>query len=405
VFFNDYEVFLRPNAWAFLLLPFVVVFAYKSSIEHKILLLVFLLLYPFLHPLASLLLIIILINIVFIDLLFAYVIKSDKLHSVNVYSVILEGIIFLMWILSFTVFHNNIRGVYRSLTTDIHSDVLSGMAARLDKIDVHGYEFIELILKLKGEEIIFILFGIIAIYFSLKAIYSHNLQAPQKQKKLIILEIIFSISGLLYIFYLTNIAPSLYYIGGERIQRFMLLFTPILFSFSAWEISKKILSRKIFASFLILIIMTSSIISIFALYKSPYTLKPNPSITQQDMDGMEWYIDYKNQSTHSMHIMSPPDRFGDAILGAKSANLRNDLKYSSNIPDHFNYTNNNIFGRSIPNNSYIILTKMDRIIYSTVWDVVGRFNYGDFDKLESDYSSLKLYDNGETLVFYANAIK
>jgi hypothetical protein len=103
--------------------------------------------------------------------------------------------------------------------------------------------------------------------------------------------------------------------------------------------------------------------------------------------------------------MSPPDRFGDAILGAKSANLRNDLKYSSNIPDHFNYTNNNIFGRSIPNNSYIILTKMDRIIYSTVWDVVGRFNYGDFDKLESDYSSLKLYDNGETLVFYANAIK
>lgn len=49
---------------------------------------------------------------------------------------------------------------------------------------------------------------------------------------------------------------------------------------------------------------------------------------------------------------------------------------------------------------YAVITRFDRILYSTVWQTVGRFNSADFEKLEQDQIVAKLYSNSEMDVYF-----
>ena len=147
--------------------------------------------------------------------------------------------------------------------------------------------------------------------------------------------------------------------------------------------------------------MTASIISILSLYPSPYVIRPNPEVTEMDMHGFEWFVDYKSRDIGCTCIMSPPYRFADAILGSIEADKRSDIGHSAPaIPDHFNYTVCDRLGESYKKDRYAAITQMDKVIYDTVWEVVGRFHKEDFEKLESDKTVDKLYSNGECDVWY-----
>jgi hypothetical protein len=72
--------------------------------------------------------------------------------------------------------------------------------------------------------------------------------------------------------------------------------------------------------------------------------------------------------------------------------------------DHFGYANKTSLGSQYADNKYAAITRFDRVIYSTVWKEVGRFNDSDFEKLEQDFTVNKLYANGETDVYYVISI-
>ena len=44
-------------------------------------------------------------------------------------------------------------------------------------------------------------------------------------------------------------------------------------------------------------------------------MQPNPSITQMDMNGAEWLLNFKDSATNSVYIMSPVYRFLAGSLG------------------------------------------------------------------------------------------
>ena len=408
VLFNGYDVYLMPNGWSILYLPLLFFFFFKSfkSLEYKLLLVIMLVLYPFFHPLSSTVLVIMLLIIGFVSSLL-YIIEHKKIslgnirHSFPITQVLIVLGIFLPWLLSFPWFNCNIRGFYTAMTTGHSPDVIAQMGSTLDKIGLHGFEFVKFVIKVMGDDIIFLALSFIAAIILLKS-YKNHTEIKSNENLIILLGITFVI-GITYAAYLFNIIPGLGNIGSQRLLAYLVLFTPIFVGFSFQHfLSKK--RNYITASLCIVIIMTASIISILSLYPSPYIIRPNAEVTEMDMQGFEWFVDYKSRDIGCTCIMSPPYRVADAILGNSEEDKRTDIEHSTPaIPDHFNYTCYETLGESYKKDRYAAITQMDKVIYDTVWEVIGRFNEEDFEKLGNDKTVDKLYSNGECDVWYVHA--
>lgn len=410
VLFNRYDVYLMPNGWSILYLPFVFFLFIKSSksLEYRLLLSVMLTLYPFFHPLSSVVLVISFLVIGFVNILL-YIIEHKKISLNNILCdfpitqvLIVLGIL-LPWILSFPQFHPNIRSLYTALTTGHSPNVIAQMSATLDKINVHGFEFVKLVIKIMGDDIIFLSLSIVAATIIFRRSYKNNKELKNNKNLIILLSITFVI-GITYAAYLFNIIPGLRSISSQRLLAYLVIFTPIFVGYTFQNFLVKI-RNYITASLCILVIMAASMISILSLYPSPYVIKPNLEVTQMDMRGFEWFINYKSKNIGCTHIMSSPYRFADAILGDDKEDKRSDIEhYAPQIPDHFNYTAHERLGESYKKDRYAVITKMDKIIYDTVWRVVGRFHKEDFEKLETDETVDKIYTNGECDIWHIHSI-
>lgn len=411
VLFNGYDVYVMPNGWSIMYLPFVFFIFFsllnsnKSSVKYTLLLVILLILYPFFHPLSSAIIILFFITIGF-SMIFLYIIGEKKKHDINrlldffpIKLIAIELTIFLSWIMTFQGFNVNIINLYNSITKGHGPDALVQMAEKLDKINIHGIDFLNLIIKIMGDDIIFLVLSIIAVII----IFKNKEDRKGSYNLIIILGIIFTI-GIIYLAYLFNIIPGLGNIGSERLLAYLVIFTPL----PVGHTFKNLIGKKKYAGIIIclVIVIIASTISIFSLYSSPYILRPNIQVTQMDIYGMSWFFENKDRNISDTGIMSPSYRFADAILGIDEVLKRSDIKhYFPQIPDHFNYSFNKSLGKSYTQDKYSVITMLDRTIYDTVWKTIGRFHKQDFDKLESDSTVDKLYSNGEASVWYIHSIQ
>lgn len=441
VVFFSYNVFLMPNGWSQLYLPFLVFLYFKSlkkhkSSEYKLLFVILLILYPFFHPFSSLYVIFMLFFIGFIILLIHLCLINEKMDIIvyrpNKYSytkqlitgfvnklkvilsslifirknkyhfpltaILIEIVILIPWILSFQSFHLNLKLFYNSILTGTSPDVVEGMQNTLNKINVSGFDFIQLLVKSEGGNLIFL--GLFAISFFILSKKRNDLQ---KNKNLLILSSITIFTGFIYTMYLFGITPGLHAIAAQRIKSYITLFTPVSAGFVfIYFIQKELIVRKInlVPILCIFIIFAASILSIYNLYPSPNVIRPNPSITKMDMRGADWFLNYHNDEILTTDIMSPMYRFADGIIGTvEEENIFGSPSRHTKVPNHFNYNNMSKLGESYLEDRYMMITRFDTVIYDTVWSVVGRFYSKDFIKLEFDPSVSKLYSNGENHVY------
>jgi hypothetical protein len=119
-----------------------------------------------------------------------------------------------------------------------------------------------------------------------------------------------------------------------------------------------------------------------------------------DISGMTWLLNEKNEYFGCINIMSPPSRFADSILGIYATRNRPDMQVNQPFKDHFGYQENNSLGEQYQDNKYAAITKMDRVIYSTVWEMVGRYNNDNFQQIEDDNTVNKLYSSRELDVYF-----
>lgn len=443
VVFFSYNLYLMPNGWSQLYLPLLVFLYFKSfkkpnSPQYKLLLVLLLIMYPYFHPLSSLY-VIFMLSIIGIATFFIYPYLYDvnnheeitiqKSHSFReqldrnfikrlrtgfirvpifvrndkslfpLTAILIELTIFIPWVLSLQSFKLNLRTFYNSVLSGTSPEVIEGIQNTLNKINISGIDFISLLLKLEGANLIFL--GLFAVSLFLLAKEKHNLQ---KNKNLLILSCITSFTGFIYAAYLFRIVPGLHAIAAERIKSYIPVFTPISAGFVFFYFFQKKLAVKrvnLFPILCIFIIFTASILSIYSLYPSPNVIHPTPSITQMDMKGAEWFVYHHTKGTLTTDIMSPMFRFMDGITGKKERIVMLGSFYQhTNVPDHFNYTEKNKLGESYLENRYMMITMYDSVIYDTVWSMIGRFNSQDFDQLSDDASIQKLYCNGETEIFF-----
>jgi hypothetical protein len=445
---SNTNIFLFPNGWSIFYIPFAMFLCFKSleiskSPKYNILFVIVLVMYPFFHPLSSIfftstLLVINLITFVYlaktnetnyyntikstkkpefkwlsfsnfsqclkgtVDRTFSIVLSNKYRSSFT--AVLIELAIFLPWILSFQAYHINLRLFYNSVLSGSTPDVIESMQGTLDKINITGMDFIELLIKVEGAKFIFIFLFAISL-----VVLAKNKYELQKNQKLIMLSMVTVFSLFLYAAYLFGTIPGLQAIATQRIIFYLGLFTPISAGFVfSHLLNKKIEIKKvnIIPLLCVLTIFVASTLSIYSVFPSPNVSQPTVSVTQMDIKGTEWVINHYNREILTTHIMSPIYRFIGGVVGSKEGIDMLGSRYRHIVvPDHFNYTTYNKLGESYLEDRYMMITMFDTVIYDTVWSVIGSFNDSDFEQLLNDSSVEKLYSNGESVVFYIHTYK
>jgi hypothetical protein len=445
VFFS-YNVYLMPNGWSQLYLPLLVFLYFKSfekhnRFEYRLLFVILMVMYPFFHPLSAIYIIFILIITILVIFLMNLSIKKNgdmklinqaKKHAfvrqlfsnsvkyiksvinkstfaenekfgLSLTVVLLEISILVPWILSFHKFQVNLRIFYNSVLTGTNLDVIGEMQNSLNKINLSGIDFTRLIVISEGTNLIFL--GLFAVSLFILSKKRYDLQ---KNRNLLILSGITIFTGFIYAGSFLG-TPGFNAIAARRMDSFMMLFTPIYAGFVFVHFFRKELIPKkinLFPILCMFIIFTASILSICNLYTSPNVFRPTPSVTQMDMEGADWFVNYHNKEILTTDIQSPIYRFTDAVMGVVEEEKILGSRYRhTTVPDHFNYTEMSKLGESYSEDRYMMITKFDTIIYSTVWSAVGRFNPQDFDQLLEDRSVEKLYSNGETEIFFIHTMR
>ncbi|MBN2186930.1 MAG: hypothetical protein JW732_05710 [Dehalococcoidia bacterium] len=397
------NVFSNPNGWSILLFPLLFYCHFNRAVApYRILLIILLVLYPFFHPLSALMVIVALIVIELSKPAFSFIARNRKtlglipISRFTLSVILLEAAILLPWVLTSPRFSYNLRLLLSQITTGKAPSVVGAMQATLGKIDMHGLDLVTLFFKLYGVTAILLILSVIGIYYLVRRIRAGD--SGEKMPQLFALNAAFFSFGFLYFLYLLG-APGLQPIAGQRILSYAVILTPIPAVFALYGLSRGASLKYLASAGILCVVVLTSFLSIRGLYQSPYVIQPNAQVTRMEMTGMTWSLKEKDRTVNSVYIMSAPDRFADGILGTIEARKRVDTRYALPFSDHFAYAAHDSLGEQYIEDRYAAITEKDRIIYTTVWHEVGRFNDSDFMELEQDSTVDRLYSNYELDVY------
>jgi hypothetical protein len=159
--------------------------------------------------------------------------------------------------------------------------------------------------------------------------------------------------------------------------------------------------REIAGKGMVLILAVILFVSVFGVFYSPLTADRNHQVTEMEIDGSEWAFENRNDDLLMDEFGISQYRFYHLQHGTERTPLtvrREDTR----PPDHFNYTEYNTLGESYGEDRYLLLTRLGRITYPAKFPGyrhLWRFTPEDFDRLETDPSVARVYDNGEFDVY------
>jgi hypothetical protein len=158
-----------------------------------------------------------------------------------------------------------------------------------------------------------------------------------------------------------------------------------------------------------------TVLGAFNVHLSPITKSANEQVTAMDTRGMRWLLRYQ---THSLLLDNPYGRYQYSLVALLIgvSGVPNNIRWgtfqgtwskSSYIaPDHFGYDLNHRYGELLDNDRYFWNTKLSQIwapILTPEYEPYWTFTPEDYSRLRSDTSVRRIYDNGESQVFYVVA--
>lgn len=403
-----YNFLLMPNGWSVFLLPllFFLYFKQQDNKIYTIPFLIVLVMYPFFHVLTGLMIAVVFLLFAIMGRVLLFFEKRSnrplplKKPPPIIFPFMIVLAILIPWTLAFNTFHLNLRVIWEQITSGAPG-AIGETEGILSKLGLQSFDIVILYLKLYGALTILIILtvvGLILIWRRMRKNSTNYSLAP-----LLYMGVISLFFGFLYFLYFVG-APGLSAIDAERMLAYCMLFTPLLAAVCLYRLAYLIKLRYLSFVFIFIILIVTAGMSIRDVYYSPYNIKPNLQISASTMQGAEWFVESKEQDSmvDTLETKTNPRRLADAILGYDKARERSDFR-GPTVPDHFGYDVNSVFGQGISKNAFLVLSDIDQITYTSIWEAVGRFKEEDFEQLEKDPTVDKLYSNGECKIYLISA--
>lgn len=401
-FTHSWYLTTTPNHLSNLLFPFLLFVLIKSSRNQKMswkaLFLIMAFLYPVLHPVPSIALIILLATMWIPEKIFNVakkktVIYSNHLSKINFVLLSTMFVWGISWISSFGVWKTMIKNIYRLINEDTPSHV-SELANQVTYAQGYGYNVYEQIFKVMGGSLIYIILALSCFPIIWREVQSKKNIIPVFQ----LYGPFFTLGLFTLCLFFLNLS-----FGPLRMIIYIDIISATIVGFILYEIVKKSQKAKKkyipkFVSVIIIILLVGvSIGGAMKLYPSPYILETSRHTTQYEVEGMDWTFNYRNLNVDISRISIVPRRFAALLLTPEKAKMQNVTYYSVQpIPQfHFGYDKNPLVSHSYENDIYLALTTRDESIYTDIFPDMAdiRWNTSDFEKLEHDPSINKLYSN------------
>lgn len=408
---GSYHTVLVPNGLSLLMVPLVMYlyFSKKSSIGHTALLVILLILYPFFHIFSAVFIFLMIVVVELSKVIFGVLYHIKKFgknkkfvfqskHQISIKPALILIITSIMWVSSYAIWGIEIRYIAKWIAGETVNTPADEATDILDKASLHGVDLIEMLFRMYGGNLVYIVLSSIAILLIIRKLFSSFK-----------IENIFILCMMFLTICLVTLMLFVIPLGVDpfRPQRFLIFSSQLLGGFALYELYELLKNRlqynivKFFVpTIIIVIVMLSGVIAVFNVYHSPYIMQPNNQITHMEMEGMKWFFDNKNIYIKYVGITNKA-RFSDALLGSSVTSERKDVpkffEEQGYVGDHFN----NLVSESYTEKKYIVLSKFDLLLYTEVWAATHRFETDDFERLENNTFLNEIYSNNEFGIFLA----
>ena len=226
---------------------------------------------------------------------------------------------------------------------------------------------------------------------------------------------IFSIIGfLVFVIISVFVYFKLPLFGFTRILSFATIFTSFLM-FSLFYIILESRNRKLNFNKYVKVLLISIIIlpiiciSTLNLYDSPLTLTPNEQVTSSEINGMETFYLYDNNSSRILDLGISQYRFLAYIYGEQADSYGQDIHIGNlsntsrtNPIDHFGFNNTTTITQFYNGSVYLLINDIAIENYPQIYPNYPdkwRFTPQDFNRLNNTQQVMLIYNNGNLKVY------
>ena len=354
----------------------------------------------FCHPMISVVLIIMFSIFTFFEVLKRWRAKGQaNIESANI--VLIVSLTLVLWWLQFISILNTLQRISVALLGEAsRTSIIDHQMDVISKSNVSFWTVVDIFIKTYGPVFLYFL---ISMVFTLYIIYHYY-----QNKKIVEDDFIYSIQFFAALV-MGVVLMTGYFVIFEPIRAAMfgLIFASILgglFFYRVWvSLSEK---RKPGLTISITLIMTLvCILTMFALYSSPWLSVPNTALTYGDKIGNDWILEYRNAKIPIVRedgSLYPYSKFYYESTNA-TRNGQPFVQYPRIIPSGFGYTTNRTMGDTFSmlrdKNVYLITTKkMELAPYAVSVERRSRsewFTDSDFIRLKQDRTVNLVYSGNE----------
>jgi len=391
---------ITPGNLSIYLMPLLILLFIKSRESNRmgfrILLVIILLIYPFLHPLTAFLLIIYLFVMETSKWLINYM-RMKKFYSsykvdlpiIEINAVLILLIAWVTWFSSFSVWNNSLIAVQKWLIGEAKTQlqIVDYLASRAN---FSVWDTLWLAIKQEGGVLLYGSVALLVLVWLLIRLKWNFLSLKNSS-------LIFSIYAVLVLAIVFSGFALVGPFGGldiPRLLRYVVPFATLLIGFYGLNINNK--ERLVINFSFTSVFIIAAFSGVYTLHSSPFVLKPNNQVTAQDYKCIEWLLRYKSE--YPIKGIWSVSRLVDLVIGPDERAKRVDID-SEPLPDHFGYNTYSSMARNFHEKVYFPITTFDKETTLNLWSMADKFNTEDFEKLTQDRSVLLLYTNGECGVY------
>ncbi|MCL0065573.1 hypothetical protein M1N79_01625 [Dehalococcoidia bacterium] len=412
---HDYYLNLTPNHLLSLALPLAFFLLIKSftpgTVQWKIMFTIMVFLFPIFHPIHGFILLLVLLTI-WLPGRTLGILRKERLKATgsafgfNITAALFLFVWSIAWISEFGVWDATIRNVHTVITEGgpVHLDIL---AEQILLAEGYGFNVTEHFFRVFGGIVVLILLTMAAL-----PILWRKVSAEANLRNL------FSLYAPLAALALAIIVFHFFHIafGPFRLLVYVVIICTIFAGFMLYGILERARSwqksnyvRRLAPLLVTIVLIAVAINGGLKLHPSPYILAANFQITRTEIAGMDWFFHNKDVAMPITGMTISPGRFADFILPAEQrkqhGHIPAHMPREAQVPWHFGYDEHLQLGETFADDTYMVLTALDRVVYVEVLPEIQhlRLSPSEFEKLEQDPSVKKLYGNGGLDVYLIRA--